>query len=262
MGRIHAVAGVYKITDLHNGKIYIGESVNLEDRLSSHRNSISKLRTHSYKSLPVITRAIIDAGGWEGNFNFQILRSSIEDHDMKDVMIRRSYETKYIRDYNSMVPNGYNSVERFNPRSYNSSKIGHKHTMATKMFKSDPILAYDIDSKSVMMYFGKKSFSKAHNVDRAIIARCSKNGKRWSHYHIYPATPEDFYYRTKEVLIHKITAISLNGKAEESLKRYMKGMIAVNDYNEQFGLELPHYKEIIRDIEKEGYNIKLLKKYL
>lgn len=43
------------ITDLRNGKLYIGESVNLEDRLSSHRNSVTKLRAKSYDSLPRIT---------------------------------------------------------------------------------------------------------------------------------------------------------------------------------------------------------------
>lgn len=261
MGRIHAIAGVYMITDMRNGKLYIGESVNLEDRLSSHRNSATKLRTKDYYSLPMITRAIIDAGGWDGNFKFKILRSSIEEPCMKDVAVRRSFESSYIKKYKTMAPNGYNGIEKFNPRIY-SNHEGHAHTMATKLYKSDPILAYDIDDKSMMMYFGKKSFASIHNVDRAIIARCSKNGKRWNHFHIYPAVPEDYYRRTKDIVIHKLTATSRNGESEKSLKRYMKGMIAATEYSEEFGLELPNYKDIIRDIEEEGYDITAIAKYL
>lgn len=84
--------GIYKITNLINQKIYIGQSSHIEQRWKEHcRNSSSSL----------ISKAIKKYG--KENFSFEIIELCLEEElDEK--------EAQYIKIYNSIVPNGYNVI--------------------------------------------------------------------------------------------------------------------------------------------------------
>jgi len=82
--------GIYKITNLSNDKIYIGQSVKLLSRLSAHK---------SENGGGLLSKAIAKYG--KDNFLFEVLIYC--DKDELD-----SLEIKYIAEYNSTVPNGYN----------------------------------------------------------------------------------------------------------------------------------------------------------
>lgn len=84
--------GIYKIENLINGKIYIGQSIHIEKRWIEH----CKQSSHS-----LIGEAIKKYG--KENFSFQIIEEC--SVDQLDEM-----EEKYIINYNSLVPNGYNIV--------------------------------------------------------------------------------------------------------------------------------------------------------
>lgn len=87
------MTGVYKIENKINGKIYIGQSINIERRWSEHCRK-------SKKSL--ISKAISEFG--KQNFSFQILEEcQKEELDEK--------ESFYILKFNSVVPYGYNVRE-------------------------------------------------------------------------------------------------------------------------------------------------------
>ena len=83
---------LYKITNLINGKVYIGQSIHPDKRWWEHRNKAKK----NFDKYP-IHLAISKYG--EKNFSFKILEWS-EDYDNR--------EKELIQEYNSISPNGYN----------------------------------------------------------------------------------------------------------------------------------------------------------
>jgi group I intron endonuclease len=89
--------GIYKIENVTNGKVYIGQSRNIEKRWKRHANSAFCITDKSYE-LPLyrsIRKERLE------NFNFEILEEySINELDLK--------EKEWILFYNSLSPNGYN----------------------------------------------------------------------------------------------------------------------------------------------------------
>lgn len=96
--------GIYKITDNINGKIYIGQSNNIQRRFSEHQNRGATSR------IPV--DVAIQKYGKE-NFNFEIIEEcSIEQLNQK--------ETYWITYFNS-IENGYNCSVGGDQQSIGSS---------------------------------------------------------------------------------------------------------------------------------------------
>ena len=83
---------IYQITNLINGKIYIGQTNNIQKRWANHKCSIDPNM--------VIARALHKYG--VDNFRFEILLRGLtpEEADKKEVEL--------IKEKNSLVPNGYN----------------------------------------------------------------------------------------------------------------------------------------------------------
>lgn len=104
--------GIYKIENKINGKVYIGQSVNIEERWKKHK-SISNNINHEYKNYPLYRS--MSKHGLE-NFNFSIIEECLIDQlDEKEI-----YWIKY---YNSLVPNGYN-------RTLGGDKNGHSYKLS------------------------------------------------------------------------------------------------------------------------------------
>lgn len=243
MARTYQVAGVYRITNKATGKVYIGESLNLTDRMSVHRNAKSMLRRMKMEDIPPIDQAIINEG--VDAFQWDILESSITDIRLSNIEYRRDREAWYIKQYDSTDPEkGYNLYKRNHSTKLRKRK-GVKTKMSIKFYKSNPILAYDLDDNTTMMYFGKKSFAELHNIDRGIIARATKHGKRWNHFLFYPAVPELFATTVYNVVFDKSTSDAINGAVAPALERYLKGLKSVAKYSEKWGLGLPDYQPIV-----------------
>ena len=85
--------GIYKITNLINGKSYVGQSVHIERRWMEHC-------LPSTKSL--IAKAIQKYG--RENFTFQVLEECPQD-------LLDKKEEYYINHHNTVVPNGYNIMD-------------------------------------------------------------------------------------------------------------------------------------------------------
>lgn len=85
--------GIYKIENLINGKIYIGQSIHIERRWQEHCQKTST---------SLIGQAIQKYG--KENFSFQILQ------EVSDLTLLNQLESNYIQHFNSLVPNGYNIV--------------------------------------------------------------------------------------------------------------------------------------------------------
>lgn len=83
---------IYQITNLINGKIYIGKTNNIQKRWSNHKCSSDPDM--------VIARAIKKYG--VDNFKFEVLYKDIPIEQIDEL------EIKTIKEKNSQVPNGYN----------------------------------------------------------------------------------------------------------------------------------------------------------
>lgn len=91
--------GIYKITNLINGKVYIGQSIHIERRWKEHCSP-------SANSL--ISSAIKKYG--KDNFLFEV----VEECSSKELNEKEEY---YIHFFNSIVPNGYNVTDVTNGNS-------------------------------------------------------------------------------------------------------------------------------------------------
>lgn len=125
---------IYQICNKINGKVYIGQTDNIEERWKGHCKPSSNCRylKHAFSKY-----------GFE-NFEFKVLIICF-DNDMN------AYEMEYIKKYNSLVPSGYNlrnggnsakhhaetkdkisATLRSIPRNHVKPQLGKPHTNETK----------------------------------------------------------------------------------------------------------------------------------
>lgn len=90
------MCGIYKITNLINGKCYIGQSVQIEKRFEQHKRNFDNKNEKTYNSK--FYRAIRKYG--LENFSFEIL----EECNQKDLNNKEIYWIKFFDSFN----NGYN----------------------------------------------------------------------------------------------------------------------------------------------------------
>lgn len=87
--------GIYKITNLINKKVYIGQSTNIERRWNEHRKRIDDPKMKHYPLYRAFKKYGID------NFSFEV----VEKCNTKEL---NELEKFYIQQYNCVVPLGYN----------------------------------------------------------------------------------------------------------------------------------------------------------
>lgn len=121
--------GIYKITNLINSKVYIGQSKNIYKRWYSHRCDYKKKNLPLYYSMRKY--------GIE-NFSFEI----IEECQIDQLSKKEDY---WINNYNSYVPNGYN-VKKAETHSSNIS-IPEKYLLIIKDIEESPLLLKEIAEK-------------------------------------------------------------------------------------------------------------------
>lgn len=92
MRQTEILSGIYKIENLINGKIYIGQSIDIYNRFYQHQHTKDKYYLH---------RAIQKDG--IKNFDFSILEKNLFSKEN-----RNEREKYWIQYYNSIAPNGYN----------------------------------------------------------------------------------------------------------------------------------------------------------
>ena len=108
------IKAIYKITNQVNQKSYIGQSINPEKRFSAHK---SAARNHRFDSSQALYYAINKYG--EENFIMEVLEWT-ENYNEREIAL--------IREYNTLVPNGYNIAKGGEepPHYYGEEHPGNK----------------------------------------------------------------------------------------------------------------------------------------
>lgn len=94
------MVGIYKITNNLNGKIYVGQSINILERWYQHRYKATDPNEAGYNS--AIHQAFRKYG--VSNFSFEIIEEC-------DVSLLDEREQYWIQKLHCLVPNGYNILE-------------------------------------------------------------------------------------------------------------------------------------------------------
>lgn len=88
------MTGIYMFTNKNNGKSYIGQSVNIERRYKDHKR-IGREDTFFHR--------VLEEEGFD-NFDFYVIEvCKIDELNDKEIF--------YIKEFNTLIPNGYNVSE-------------------------------------------------------------------------------------------------------------------------------------------------------
>lgn len=91
---------IYKYENIINGKVYIGQTVDLTSRMSSHKNKSTYVRNKFYNA--------VRKYGW-ANFNYSVI-AKVESDSLESVTdLLDKLEIEYISQYDSYY-HGYNST--------------------------------------------------------------------------------------------------------------------------------------------------------
>lgn len=171
--------GIYKITNILNGKIYIGQSIDIPKRIYEHKYKAFCKEDRSYRC------AIHNAFRKYGldNFEFEILEETkIEELDEKEIY--------YIEKYNSLYPNGYNILkggQLYRPKTSERNKcrvcgkeISNNSILCLDCYKLDRVK--NIPSKEILEDLLKEhnnytKISKIFNVSLTTVRKwCKRYG--------------------------------------------------------------------------------------
>jgi group I intron endonuclease len=130
---------IYKITNLINNKIYIGQTKNFKKRMNDHKN-----RNKKNKSL--VCSAIIKHG--ENNFKF-------EEIAIVPLIFANVFERECIKLYNSLVPSGYN-IEEGGGCQYSLSQIARDKISKKLTGRKRPVFSKETREKMSKWQRGRK----------------------------------------------------------------------------------------------------------
>lgn len=162
--------GIYGIRNDINGKWYIGQAKDIEKRNKNEKRNIKKGYIHPNTSANMhFNRAIAKYGA--GAFSFHIIELCEEE-------MLNEREIFYIKQYNSLSPNGYNLTQ-----GGTSGTKGYKFTDSQKKRMSDVQKQMIIDGRNKNAFrkgkenpmFGKPSPNRGKSVPKEIVEKAMKN---------------------------------------------------------------------------------------
>lgn len=150
--------GIYKIENLINGKVYIGQSVHIE----------RSWQEHCMDSAQSIISSAIKKYGVE-NFSFEVLKEcAVEELD--------ELEKAYIKEYDSLVPFGYNVDS--------GGSSNHTSFVIYDSVEFQQIVDEIKNSKLTFEQIGEK-----HGLCRRTITRINKGQVHFNENEVYPLRP-------------------------------------------------------------------------
>lgn len=241
------ICGIYKITNLINDKIYIGQSVNIKRRWAEEKSRALDERLHEVSALYA---AIAKYG--KDNFSFEIIEVC-NPWELND------REAWWIQFYNSMSPNGYNLIaasQQVTPQIYYCPRCGAtigrysqycaecSHFMKRKTERPDADTLY----KELLETHSFTAISIKYGVsDKTIIKWCSQYGLPT---HIKDYKPEKEKPNDKR-RIRKVAQI--DAETNEIINIWDNAMCAAKSLGKK---KSSHITEVCNGILKTAYGFK------
>ena len=157
------ICGIYRITNLINGKVYVGQSRDINKRWRDHKSSIKLSRCYLYNA--------IREYGIE-NFAFDI----IEECDIEQL---DNLERKHIVRFNSIRPCGYNVESGGNANKVISLEQKRRHSESIKgnHFRRIAVSKYTLDGVYIATYESAKEAGDLSGTINSAIVNCCKDKK-------------------------------------------------------------------------------------
>lgn len=245
MGRVNPIAVVYMLTNVMDGnKIYIGETSNFVDRMSAYRTVARGRGSKQSRKRPSPIHKAVQDYGFDA-FAIQVLESERDDPQLVDYEYRRMREAYYIDIYHACNPDiGYNELAENHVRGH-KRKAAHHHTPRTKILKTEPILVYDHENNTTMLYLGSQSCADLLGIsDRSIVISAIKKGKtihNCSFYKLNFSDRMDIAIKVVEAKTSPYEHLGVhhehNTSAMRSLERYIIGLNKANEWCIEFGYD-------------------------
>ena len=223
------VKAIYKITNLINNKIYIGQTVHPNKRWQEHQQ---RAKTH-YDDYPI--HLAINKYGAE-NFSFEILEWT-EQYDYE--------EARLIKEYNSISPNGYNLIEG----GHSPIMLGEDHPRNT--VSNETVLAIIQDLKNNNL--SDRELAIQYDVSDKIIADINHGYTHRQENERYPIRIKKGRQYLSEEQIKEIKELLINSQFSfmEIAKQYNTTKINISQINNgrsfnRFGWEYPLRKTPVR----------------
>ena len=159
--------GIYKITNIKNNKVYIGQSVKLSARKNGHINSLKKQQHHN----PLLQLAFNKYG--QKSFIFEILEEcEIDQLDEKERFWISFFDSTN-RDYGYNFESGGNLKKRAHPETVEKIRIANRGT-------GSPLTESDVREIKMAIHIGinQTELSKIFNVKVTTINKIAK-GVSW-----------------------------------------------------------------------------------
>lgn len=204
------VPGIYKITNNINGKVYIGQSRDI-----NHRFKYYRLAYNSECDYADTTKSIIKDMKSVGieNFTFEILASGKEYENDIDRAISEQF---YINKYKANNPKyGYNTsiggeLSVYTPR---------KQSCRERLKRANPVILFSIQTRSMMLYFGgAKAVGDEFGYGKDVMSHTINRGSLFlNEYYLIPAN-----YDERHKLLEKLREKKMkqNTVAQYSFKLY------------------------------------------
>lgn len=218
---------IYMITNLQNGLIYIGQTINFKRRVKEYKYKSRNLTPRTkYKIMEEINKY-----GFE-NFSFEIIEDNVENTNLDE------REVFWINKLDARNPTiGYNSKEGGNggkmiPESITkmseSSKL-FKHTDEEKLKRSKPIFVYE--NGKLRPYISAKMYADYYSVDKSIISATIRRGIKFHGKYIFYQDKDERMSTVLKIINKKSKK---NKVCKESLNEYLSVyMMLFNDFDNE-----------------------------
>lgn len=172
--------GIYKIENIVNGKVYVGQSINIEQRWYNHKNELNGNR-HCNLYLQ---------NAWNKYGKDSFVFSVLEQCELNNIDEKEIY---WIELYDSLNPDkGYNLTAGGQGTHGHiwSEEQRYNHFLASK---SEPILQFDLNGNLIERWRSSAYASRELNIPVSGIRNCVKKDEKYYKCHDYIWISEELY---------------------------------------------------------------------
>jgi len=220
---------IYKIENIINNKIYIGQTIKFKERINSHFNK----KKNSKYSIYSLKHAIVNEP--RDNFKISIIKECENEKELLE------YEKYFISLYDSTNPEkGYNL--NIGGKCGNKYSEDYRTEISKKSKESKPICQYDMDGNLINEFHSVNYACRILNIDPRKIFRILSGLRK---------TTNGFYfeYKGKELSFKKVKTkiIYVYNKKDNT---FIKKFISIKNACEELNLNRYSVGKCLRNIKK------------